>query len=361
MSILFCDDFNSYGGNPAYMLNGLYAEIAGHVLLLNDPDPVSAGSKCLYLSGLGGNPGLGAWGSVVRMVNPGGSRATIGGAVRVWLSALPNTTNAFLGLSLTDFANVDNVFAQILPNGAVRTWRGPTPGSGAVLDDSDPALVANAWNLFEWQSTADNAAGAVEFRVNSTPVTTLAGVDTVAGTANFGHTKFFNCQIGDAINPGMYLKDFVIRDDQGSVNNSFTGTARCIRLPVDGDVLLNWATSSGSTGWNLLDESPPNDAGCIYAGDPPPGPCTMTFANLPPDITSVLALMTLVRASNSDGGDGRLRVSLVSDGAGDDGADRQLTVADSYYFDVSEINPHTSAPWTPGNTDTGNIRFDRTL
>ena len=87
----------------------------------------------------------------------------------------------------------------------------------------------------------------------------------------------------------------------------------------------------------------------------------MDFENLPPDITSVRGLMTLVRASNSDGGDGKLQTSLVSAGDLANGADRQITTAETYWYDISELNPDTGVAWTPANTDSANIRFNRTL
>jgi hypothetical protein len=171
------------------------------------------------------------------------------------------------------------------------------------------------------------------------------------------------------VNPGdgtggltnWYSKDLLIWDGAGSVDNDFFGSVSIYALLTDADISLNWTPSTGSTGWDLLDESPPNDADYISAPDPAPAAAVMSLTNLPADVTSVRGLISFVRAAKTDGGDGDLQVSLTSGANTDAGADRPMTTAFTYWKDVSEVNPGTGVFWTPTEVDAMDIEFDRTV
>jgi hypothetical protein len=84
--------------------------------------------------------------------------------------------------------------------------------------------------------------------------------------------------------------------------------------------------------------------------------------NLPPDITSVRALISVTRHRKIDGGDGNVQTALSPNGTNwDNGADRPITTAFQYDFDVSEVSPVTSSPWTPVEVDSLKLRINRTL
>ena len=124
---------------------------------------------------------------------------------------------------------------------------------------------------------------------------------------------------------------------------------------------FNWTASTGSTGFNLIDEAGPDDADYVQAANPPPAASTFTLSDLPADVTSVRGLISLVRAKKTDGGDGNLQVSLQSNSVDDLGADRPITTADTYWWDVSELSPDTGVAWTPAEVDAAKIKIDRTL
>lgn len=89
---------------------------------------------------------------------------------------------------------------------------------------------------------------------------------------------------------------------------------------------------------------------------------------LPDDVTSIRAVIPIVRAAKIDGGDGNIQVSFgVSDTSYDDGPDTPITTAFTFWGNptmpfVSEINPLTAAPWTPGEFNLGaRMKVARTL
>jgi hypothetical protein len=159
----------------------------------------------------------------------------------------------------------------------------------------------------------------------------------------------------------MYVKDFVAWDTAGSQNNDFLGSVQVYTLQLDGDVSFNWDTSSGTVGYELIDELTPDDAGYISAGDPPPAASEFGFENLPVDITSVKGLLTVARMRKTDGGDGQVQMGLLSGVDADLGTDRPITTAFTYYWDVSELNPTTLAAWTPTEVDDAVVTIDRTV
>jgi hypothetical protein len=77
-------------------------------------------------------------------------------------------------------------------------------------------------------------------------------------------------------------------------------------------------------------------------------------------VTSVRGIISVVRARKIDGGDANLQVGLVSGAGVDQGADRPVTTSFTYYYDVSELNPVSAAPWTPVQVDAMAGRVDRT-
>lgn len=89
---------------------------------------------------------------------------------------------------------------------------------------------------------------------------------------------------------------------------------------------------------------------------------------LPDDVTSIRAVIPIVRAAKIDGGDGNIQASFgVSVPSYDAGPDTPITTAFTFWGNptmpfVSEINPLTAAPWTPGEFNLGaRMKVARTL
>lgn len=353
MAAQWCDDFTSYGANPAFMLDGLYAETQS-AALVDDPDPLVT-QQVLRLQGGAVTDGL------LRRVLTA-AQTVVGIACRVWISFLPqNLAQAVVVGRFNDLANSRQIDIVVTPTGAISAYRGDY-NTGTLLGTSAPALTANAWAHVESKVLFSDTVGTVEVRVNGVTVLNLANQDTVA-TANVSCSivALANGRDATSAGPDAYFKDFFVWDNTGTRNNNFAGSVSVVSLTPNSDVALTWALSGGATGFSLINESPPVDASFISAGSPPPAIDKMGMTNLPADVTSVRALMTLVRARKTDGGDGNLQVGLISGASVDLGADRPITTAFTYYSDFSEEDPATVAPWLPTAVDAANIQFNRTL
>lgn len=356
--LVHADDFSGYGTSTAYMLNGLYSRVGstilsgGSVALVNDPDGISSG-KVLKMP-----PDYGGGGNAQTCTYPlpAGATTTIGVALRIWCAVLPHIVNSFQPIRMSSAANP--LFVLVVTNtGKLQILN--TAGT-VIYSTAAPVITATGWWHLEMKVHIDAAAGSIEVRVEGIPVIVESAINT--GSTGIEIVSVRNQPDGTSASDTFYVKDFVIWDGSGSQNNDFLGTVLVYGLVTTADVSLNWDTT-GPNGYSVLANNPPQD-GVAYISAPYPAmPAAAVFAlsDLPADITSVKGLITRVRAAKSDGGDGQLQVSLISGVSLDNGANRPITVAQTYWPDVSELDPATGVAWTPVGVDAANLKIDRTL
>jgi len=351
MALQWADTFNIYGTGAAArarLLDGFYA-FAGddsRTAIVADPDPTSTQNVYRYIGDNFGNGGF-------RFVFPGGAKTTMGVAMRLWMAGLPANSNreAFV---FSDVTNTAQVQFDIETTGVINVRQ---PG-GTILGATPlPVLVSNAWNHIEVKVTIDNSVGSFEVRVNGASVLTLTNVDTQA-TANASSAQF-TC-LSSLGGTTSYIKDFIVWDTTGSFNNNFMGTVRCIDIVSDGDSSLTWTPNSGSTGYNILAHIPPQDD-TSYIAAATTLTSTFTLANLPATVSSVRGNILKLRARKEDSGDGNTQVGLKSGASTSLGANRPITTAYTYWFDVNETDPATGAAWTPTAFNSAIFQLARTV
>lgn len=353
MTMMFADDFMGYGTDASLLLNGLWGHMGADIAASPDPlDPV--GTKCLHFQGFGN----GATRPFV--VGPVGKA---GCALRLWMPSLPGFETACIRF-LDPFGQLYGNLT-IVPNGALNVYLGSVNHGGTLIAGTAniPALTANSFHhieMFLTTSPTDMATGAVKVFVDGNQVIDAAAVITgPAAQLSLGTGNDYN---GTASRVD-YIKDLVCYNGSGAHNNNILGTVSVVGMTPDSDVSLGWTPSTGTTGWDLINGSPPADGDdYITAPYPAPPPSTFTLTDLPINITSVRAMITQLRARKVDGGDGNLQASLISTG-GDtvNGSDRPITTAFSYYEDVFETDPHTGNSWTPSAADNADLKINRTI
>lgn len=348
-----------YGTDKNHMLNGVWAgfDNAGITSIVEDPDPNITGNvlKCDNNTIITAGP---------RFALPAGATATVGIAFRLWMSALPSGNWGAWQGPLIGFRTTGNAaiaYLTVLANGAIAVAKA-SDGSNLLGTTAGPVVVANAYNHIEIKLTRDAAAGTCEVRVNGVAKLTLAGLALGASDTGiiFVGVNAWNYNL---INKGIsYYKDIVFWDTSGAYANDFQGSVSVYDLSVNADISLNWAPSSGTTGWNLIDESSPDDTDYIAADITPPAAAVFGLTNLPADVTSIRALLPIMRAQKSDGGDCNVQAGLTPDNVNwVNGADRPMTTAFTYYWSPIHISPTTVAPWTPAEVNAAYVRVNRTL
>lgn len=344
--LLFADDFGGYGTNTALMLNGLYADISSGALT-EDPDPNITG--IVYAADV--NP-INA--TRLRRVLPN-AVTTAGFAFRLWISALPQGNANSIAFGFSNNANALQIAWRVSSTGRIIF----SNSGGDIAASVSPALVANAWNHVEVKCVASTSAGTIEIRVNGVPVPLDVSSGLNTGTQ---YSQFRMDNPNSTTGPRFYIKTLVAWDSSGTSNNDFFGTVDVIGRTTNVDVALNWTPSTGTAGWSLLDNSPPQDGtDYLSAGDPPPAASLFGLTPLPEDVTSVRAMVLQLRGAKVDGGDGNLQGGMKSGASTALGANRPITTAFTYYEDVFAIDPATSAPWTPAAADAVQIQINRTV
>lgn len=348
MAIIHMDNFSIYGTNTALLTNGVYGEAAGQISLENDPSG-SAGIVLRFNCSNANTPRA-------RFVLPV-VRTKVGFCSRIWLDNLPRDN----GIQPAFHSWLDVLSNQLAQVKVDTTGRLTFDDGTNSLTTVNPVVSANGW--YHMESLYDTSGtGSIEVRVEGVTVLTQSGLGYSGKPAiaqvqtRYSGTNFDT--------PNLYIKDYVVYDTTGSINNNFLGGVIVYSLLPTSDVALNWTPTSGTNGYSILDNAPPIDTSYISAGTPPPAAYVGTLSDLPSDVSSVKALMTFVRASKFDGGDATLQASLISDPAGTpattNGADRPITTTFTYWRDIFETDPKTSAAWLPAAVNAAQFKLNRT-
>lgn len=352
----WADNFSYYGAGvagAANMLDGLpYADIslASASQLPADPDGSSSG-QVLVITASVSNSNL----TDTRMVVPTPVTA-LGCGARFYRTTLPSTSGArpvLIGYRSVGNARMYDLIVE--PNGALSVYNN---ASVLLATTTIPIFTTNTWQHIEMR--VNTITGAIEVRREGVPV--LTTVEAVPQTGNIGIISWSNRQSntsGGTIQ--FYMKSLTVWDTTGTYNNNFMGTVNIIGCPVVADSSnAGWVPSTGASVAGVLDEVVPDDADYASAAAAA-ADVQMSLANLPADVTSVRGVITIVRAKKTDGGDAKLQVSLKSVAAYDLGADHSITPSETYWWDVSEQDPNTVSPWTPGTFNDALLRLVRTL
>lgn len=341
--------------NISYMDDGLYAFVGNGAAINDDPDPGITGNVLLCSAG-GANET-----NVMRFVLPS-AQATVGFGCRLYMGQLPQASDITPGLEFRDGNNAQLVSLCVSPTGIIQIRRNGLEGT-IIASSSGPVLVANAWQHIEMKTLISDTVGTVEVRVEGIVVINATGLDTSgSGLTTAGIFAATDNRQNTSAGIAWWIKDLAIWDSTGSFNNDFLGSITVYELLTSSDVAFPWSASTGTTGFNLIDETPPNDdTDYIYASDPPPAASKFGLTNLPADVTSVKGLYAVVRSKKTDGGDGFLQVGMISGVSTGLGTDRPITTAYTYWTDVFEVDPATSTSWTPIAVDAAQLQLNRTL
>lgn len=348
MALRYIDGFDIYG-DGADMLDGLWLNnTAGFI----DTSVVRTGAKSLRLTST----------STIASVRKGfgAELTTVGIGFGVHYASMPASATADL-LSFRDKNNAEHCALRVRTEGTLEFAN----GDGTVLAVSTAqVLTAAAYHHIEILVTIDDAAGAVEVRLNGVSVLSATGLDTT-DTAEVETSQFL---LLGAANKTVYFDDLVVWDTTGAANNDFLGDVRVHTLKPDSDqAAADWAPNTG-TGWAALDDSSPDDDTTHVEAADPGDVSEYGLEDLPGGVSQIIGVMTLSRLKKSDSGDCQVQVSVLSDDVGSppapaeaNGADRAITPAYTYWADMHEVDPATGAPWLAAAVDGARLRLDRTV
>lgn len=225
-------------------------------------------------------------------------------------------------------------------------------GAETVLETSASTLALDTLYHIEMQIVLDNS-GSIEVRVNGETWVTATGVDTNnTGINAIGCIGSFDIGSGP-----VYLDNFYIYDETGTVNNDWLGERQVYTLMPDGDSAdTDWTPSTGSDGYAMLDEIPA-DGDTTYVESTSVGDTSnFTLEDLPNTSIAVIGIRTVIQSEKT----GTSTATLSFGPQGDLSDPVAQTQSQYLYFSaISEINPGTSLPWTPGEVNSLILELER--
>lgn len=359
MANRWCDGFGRYGGTKANMLNGSSGQAWAQVdsgFSLSSANP-RTGNWHLRL-------GTGATASYARRVFGAPLTEVLFGCA-VYCNELPssepdngnvNDFGATILFELTDQANVQQIIGILGTDGAIDVRRG-----GNSLGRTIPIIGAGAYQHMEVYAIANNSGGAIEIRIDEVTRLNLTGIDTVS-TSNIEFSQWQFGRRSSNGTPQMDFADFYANDttDDGSGCDTFVGDCKSGCLMVDSDTAqADFSKSSGTSGYSLLDETPPNDSGYIFTASTT-AESDFGLENTPSNLTEILTVRPFMRAMKDDAGTCVIAPNMKSGSTKGTVSGQPLTTAFAYYDSNVPFDPVTGVPWTKTDLDAAKHVAERT-
>ena len=354
MSIQWADNFGSYGvgsGSATFMTNGLpYTRLdSGGVVA----DPLVSGGVCWNLSSGTGlqyqqtivpTP-VNALGIALRWNSSGGGQRT----PICWA----DSNNHGLYAIVVEINGAISIYQNIFDFGQ---------GIGTqVATTTIPVITYNSW--WHIEAMLDYALGNITVFVEGVQVLQYS---FTSAPSTLIYNMWYSCTtFGSAFAGLVYIKDFVMYDKSGTVNNTVGSIGPCTvyRLSLDSDISNGWSIVGGTTVNGTIGGEPPQDSTeYITAGASPiPAPAICGISPLPSNIVGVRGVVSLQRVAKSDGGDAQYQIDLKSGTATHTGTAHTVSTSFNYQYDVVELDPATGEPWSPIAVNNLNIEINRTV
>jgi hypothetical protein len=293
-------------------------------------------------------------------------RTTVGVAARYWLTGLPADASVVpIIAGMSDLNNVGHCYVKVNPTGYLVAYRQDAGVDVQIGISAGPVVIANAWRHIETKFILDAVNGRIQVRIEGTQVldTGLVRTTTNAGgaVATSQNVRFQCIRSGATPGVNMNVKDLIVWNSTGAYNNDFMGSCQVYKIIPDGDVSLNWTPTPAGTGFSKINETTPDDdAGYIAAPYPPPAAFKCSLSDLPPNVTSVRGVMPIYRGRKTDGGDGNIRVGVISGANTGLGLDRPISTAYTYWWDVFDNDPSGGA-WSRVLVNALQLQLNRTV
>lgn len=372
---LWGDGFNHYG-STTHMLDGPYASV-GPSCAISTAHPAT-GTYGLFVN-TGNSPGLNN-DNAVRKVLPT-AIDKMGAMGRFYFDGLPV---ANVGGTIFDFLTSTPHLSQITclvdSNGCLRFLRGRSYQSisgfetGTLVAQSDPLVVSRAQNHIEVQVYIHATAGWVRACVNGTNTYEETGLNTLFNTDKIVSVAQSTGVSGAIGAKDFYMGDYALYDftgdssvdtdwcpatDGSGIATNFIGDLQAFPLFLNGDTAqADWGKSSGTVGYSLTNEVPPDDSGYIFS-TASGNLSEFDLDDLPSTITYIRGLDLHQRLSKSDGGAAMTKAGMKSGTATSDATERPITIEPTYWRDAVDVDPNSSARWTRTSLNAAKYRQTR--
>ena len=366
---IFGDGFDQYGDDEGNMLDGVYARADGS---LSTANPVT-GTHSWLISAEDISTGFRG----LRKVIPSPTNK-MGAMGHFYFPTLPSFNNSITIFDfLTSSANISHVACNVDSNGCLRFYHGRGAGStdGTNIATSDPIVVPSAHNHIEVQIYIHDTDGWIRAAINGVHRYEVTGLDTKNSTDGLIYSVAQHKRSGtsDAVNP--YMDNYILYDFTGTpatvtdfcptydaitgIATGYIGELEGIWSSPNADTAEDdWAPSTGSDAYAMVDETTPNDADYITSsaiGDL----SEYALTDLPVEVTYIRGVDVWGRMSKSDAGAAMIKFGMKSVADTSDAAERPLTTEPTYWWDQVNVDPDSGARWTRDSFNAAWVRLTR--
>lgn len=376
MARLFEDGYDHYGLTESFLLDAVYANANTGALALSTAQAATGTHSILF----NGEADLDQ--PPLRKVLPSGN-TKMGITDRYYFPNLPNVnTGAMIMGFMTATPTLAHIGVFADANGCLRFYRGTnfadndTGKEGTLLATTDPIITAAAWNHIEVQVNISNTVGWFRVAVNGVHrYASATDLDTMENSDNIvsiGHGKLWD----QGYTGDFYMDDVIYYDftgtaatdtdfcptvDGSGVATNYIGELQVWWLQPNGDTAEDdWAPSTGTDAYAMVDEVDPNDADYISstaANDL----SEFDLTDLPVEITYIRGLTVWGRMSKSDSGAAMVKYGMKSVAATSDSDEFPITVAPAYWTKQINVDPNSSARWTRTSLNAAWMRLIRSV
>ena len=221
-------------------------------------------------------------------------------------------------------------------------------GGSTELGKTSVALNMGTWTYIELKVYIANSIGTVDIHFNGESVLSLSGVDTMPATSS-EITSVYLYPIKD-----YALDNIYIYDDVGGTP-SMQGPIVIEQLLPTGDDTHNWTPSTGSTGYEVVDNTEIEDT--TYISNSTIDTIELwSYADLSEIDSDIIAIQQHTRVATDDVGMRTVDI-LCESGATTD--TDSYGIATDGGFDILatiyETDPNTSSAWTISNLNAANF------
>lgn len=341
MSLLFCTGFDYY---PTELIGEVWDQIVGiHPLIVGVPARTGHAMSCPF-----------NFGGVLQGV--GLSHTSVLGFALFILSGGPGAIACFYdspggGPQLT---------ITIGSSGKLQVRRGGYLGT--VLGETAAPLPTAQWVYVECKATFDSAVGAVELRVDTTPIFALSGIDTSPTGLPWCSEIMLNVDSetipSHGYNGPKFYDDMYILDGEGTYNNDFLDAPVVQCLEVNGEgAESGWVPVGASPNWRCVDGGVPGDW-VSYVGARDDGQ-TDIYAVPTPNVQQVYGVQTGIRMRIVISPTTLAMREVVRSGGTEFIGDLVGGPISHYRFFPHDVDPDTGTPWTPDGV--GQAQFGQRL
>lgn len=250
------------------------------------------------------------------------------------------------------------------PDGRIQVI--PGVGGGTTTGTSGIVISDNSWNYVEAFFTLGTAGTAI-VKINGTTAVSMLGVNlcsnTTADVVNFvggggGNPTFIDDVYVFDTNANFTVVAGTTTTTYTSTCTTFAGDSRIGTLTASADTTtIQWATSTGTVHFSLVDEQPPDDdtsyVQTTMTGTSTTGPQDLyKFTPVSGTVGVIIGAQSNIFARKTDASNRAITLITSNSQGSSTGDQKYLNFSYIDYLNQFDVNPNGGGTWTPAVLNT---------